>query len=162
MLLHFFKELGYKQCGYLQRLLEFKGSVGRELWYNFVCTDEELCNRPGPLVYIWFYKYDIIYVGETSLTIKKRITNGHFGGFRGGSYSGVEKQKQLLQLEDEKIFVLVAFDAFFLKYLHEQVKKVDINNFNKMITPFQSDMLTAKYLEEKSIIAMFNPKLNKK
>ncbi len=157
MLLNFFKELGYVHCGYLQRLSENKGSKDKELWYKFVIINKQLCNSPGPLVYLWFYKDEMIYVGETSLSIKERITKGHFGGFRGGSYSGVERQKQLLLLEEDEIYVLVAFEPFFLKYLHEQVNR---NNFSNMISPLQSDMLLGKYLEEKSIIAMLNPKLN--
>ncbi len=160
MSLNLFKELGYTHCGYLQRLSENKGSVGKELWYEFVISDIKLSTNPGPLVYLWFYKDEIIYVGETSKSVKERIINGHFGGFRGGSNSGVEKQKQLLHLDEDRIDIFIAFQPFFLKYLHEKVKSVDGNNFSKMFYPIHNDMMLAKYLEEKSIISMFNPKLN--
>ena len=52
MSLDFFIGLGYESCGYWQRLSENRGAAGKELWYEFVVTQRELCVRSGPLVYI--------------------------------------------------------------------------------------------------------------
>ena len=89
------------------------------------------------------------------------MNGGHKGGFRGGSKSGVEKQRKMLLLDDDKIEVLVAFEPYFLKYLHDHLNSNNVSNLRKIMLQIQTDMCYAKYREEKLIIAMLNPRLNK-
>ena len=77
-----------------------------------------------------------------------------------GVYVFLSKYRSVLHLDEDRIDIFIAFQPFFLKYLHEKVTSVDGNNFSKMFYQITNDMMLVKYLEEKSIISMFNPKLN--
>ena len=113
-----FQDLGYEYCGYWQRLSEQMGSTGKELWMKYTAEVKGLSSQEGPLVYIWMVNDQIIYVGETSQTIKKRM-GGHEGGFRGGNKSGIERQKSMLALNESRIDVHVAFKPLFSNYIQQ-------------------------------------------
>ena len=99
----------------------------------------------------------IIYVGETSLTIKERMVGGHEGGFRGGSKSGIERQKSMLALNESRIDVYVAFKPLFSNYIQQ------LNNaISRLMSPTTNNMIVARKREEALIIGLMNPILNKR
>ena len=151
-----FLDLGYEYCGYWNRLNEHMGSVGKELWMKYIVEVEDLSSREGPLVYVWMVHDQIIYVGETAQTIKKRMA-GHESGFRGGSKSGVERQKSILALNENRIDVYVAFKPLLIKYLQQST-----NNFARLMVPSNDDMILGRKREEALIIGIMNPILNKR
>lgn len=152
-----FQDLGYEYCGYWQRLSEHKGAVGKELWMKYTAEEKGLSSQEGPLVYVWIVNDQIIYVGETSLTIKKRMVRGHEGGFRGGSKSGIERQKSMLALNESRIDVYVAFKPLFSNYIQQSN-----NAISRLMSPTTNNMIVARKREEALIIGLMNPILNKR
>lgn len=148
------EELGYAYCGYWQRLTEYMGSVGKELWMKYTAEVKDLSSKSGPLVYVWIVNGQIIYVGETLQTINKRMA-GHEGGFRGGSKSGLERQKNMLALNEDRIDVYVAFKPFLSTYLQQSK-----GNFHHLMVPSDDNMILARKREEALIIGLMNPILN--
>lgn len=151
-----FQDLGYAYCGYWQRLSEHKGSTGKELRMKYIAEVKDLSSMSGPLVYIWIVNDQVIYVGETSQTIKKRMA-GHEGGFRGGSKSGVERQKSMFALNDNRIDVYVAFKPLFSNYIQQSN-----NAISRLMLPTTNNMIVARKREEALIIGLMNPILNKR
>lgn len=151
-----FQDLGYEYCGYWQRLSEHMGSAGKELWMKYTAEVKDLSSQEGPLVYVWMVNDQIIYVGETSLTIKKRM-GGHEGGFRGGSESGIERQKSMLALNESRIDVYVAFKPLFSNYIQQSN-----NAISRLMIPTTNNMIVARKREEALIIGLMNPILNKR
>jgi hypothetical protein len=124
--------------------------------------DKKHANSSGPLTYIWIANDQIIYVGESTQSVKQRITKGHVGGFRGGSKSGIEKQKMLLVLNAERIDIYACHEPFFSKYISNNIKTHFTSDFNALIPPLNEDMRNSRYIEEKLLIAIFTPILNKR
>ncbi len=158
----FFQSIGYVYCGYWKRLEKQKGSVKNPLWLEFIDEEKKHANISGPLTYIWIANDQIIYVGETSQSVKQRMTKGHIGGFRGGSKSGIEKQKMLLALKAERIDIYACHEPFFSKYIGNNIKTHFTSDFNALIPPLNEDMHSSRHIEEKLLIAIFKPILNKR
>tara|TARA_B110001452_G_C15082780_1_gene377761 strand:+ start:150 stop:620 length:471 start_codon:yes stop_codon:yes gene_type:complete len=156
-MIDFFKNIGYKYCGYWSRLTENQGSIGKELWMKYRTEETHLSNLKGPLVYIWIANGKIIYVGVSSKSVKIRMS-GHESGFRGRSQSGVERQASILALNQNRVDVFVAFNSFFFNYLME-IKNTMIS---ELLSPLDNDKNLAMKREENLIIALLNPELNKR
>lgn len=156
----FFKTLGYQYCGYWQKLEKHKGTVGKELWFKYIPEEKELSNKAGAIVYIWIADEKVIYVGVSSQNVKTRMAD-HEGGFRGGSKSGIERQFSMLQLKQDRINVYVAFKPYFLNYIYQNKNIFNLSGGANLLQPIDTNMRIAKYREEKLIIAIMDPLLNK-
>jgi hypothetical protein len=160
MLTQFFKSIGYQNCGYWNKLINSKGSKDNPLWFEFITSENNLAYSQGPLVYIWIVNEQIIYAGTSTQSVNKRMTQGHIGGFRGGSHSGIEKQKIMLELNVNRIDVLVTFKPFFSKYFDDNINKYFDGEFKSIIPSLNEDMNNSRYFEEKLLISIFKPILN--
>jgi hypothetical protein len=151
------KELGYKYCGFWLQLNEDQEQSSNYLRFKYNIENKEISNMKGPLVYIWVQNKKIIYAGESSRCVKQRMSD-HEGGFRGGSKSGIERQKNLLKLDKNRFDVYVAFEPFLSIHLQKM-----INNTNDIFfEPIEKDQSKAMKREEKLIISIFDPILNNK
>ena len=154
----FFEQIGYQYCGKWRKLEQHLGNRGNELWIKYFPEKLDLSNMKKPLVYLWFYKDQIFYVGESSKSVSERM-RGHEGGFR-GSKSGRAKQKYLLENNIDELDVYVCFSASFMSSLQLMKNDLALPNQLKSKLLNEDNMLNAKRLEEYLIIGYFNPILN--
>jgi hypothetical protein len=157
----FISQIGYTYCGKWKKLEQPMGSKDKELWIKFFPDNQELSTKNGPLVYLWVYNNEIIYVGESSKSVTKRMS-GHEGGFRGNSKSGRAKQDYLTVNKIDEIEVYVCFEAGLFNFLYQKKNQLSIPVEDLQENMFENNLEVVKYIEENLFIGYFNPVLNGK